>query len=74
MTSGQCWPTKKGSGWQRKGKGERASKGGTVGGKNHPKVSLPDASTGKLKHNRPKESRNQAAKTHNVSERKVRQA
>jgi hypothetical protein len=57
----------------RKARKKRAQKAGKAGGKNHPKkVSLPDDASGKLTRDRTKESRQQAAAAHNVSERKVR--
>jgi N6-adenosine-specific RNA methylase IME4 len=49
---------------------ERAKAAGKAGGRHHPKVSLPDASVGKLK-DRSKESRRTVAKSARVSERKL---
>jgi site-specific DNA-methyltransferase (adenine-specific) len=59
-----------------KARKERASKAGRTGGRNHPKdVSLPDTVSGKLNgHDRSRESRGLAARHHNVSERKAKQA
>jgi hypothetical protein len=61
----------------RKARKERAQKGRAAGGKATPEQKqdrLPDASSGKRSRDRTKESRQQAAAAHNVSERKVRKA
>lgn len=64
-----------------RGKRERAKKGRAKGGKatseqqqQRQQERLPDDVTGKRSHDRSKESRTKAARSHNVSERKVRQA